>query len=166
MPNIYQLSNDYLMLADRLADTVDEDGAIDESLLPVVSEARELVEKKAQSIGCVVKQIAAYKAQIDDEIKRLNAMSKTLGGRIDYLTGVTSNVLQECGIERIDGIQTVISFRASEQTIIDDESALPGDYMVIKTTMSPDKAKIKAAIKAGQIVPGAHVENKRNIQIK
>lgn len=166
MPNIYELGNDYLLLANRLADTTDEDGIVDMGLLPVVSEAKELVESKAVSIGCVVKQLSTYKAQIDEEIKRLIAMSKTLGNRIDYLTDATSEVLQACGIERIDGIKSVISFRHSEQTIIDDESEIPDEYMATKITVTPDKTKIKNAIKAGQAIPGARVIEKRNIQIK
>lgn len=166
MPNIYNLRDDYLMLADKLADTINDDGAVDMTLLPAVSEAKELVESKAQSVGCVIKQLVAYKAQIDDEIKRLTAMSKTLGGRVDYLTGAVSNVLQSCGIERIEGVQTTISFRASEQTVIDDESEIPDEYIATKITTSPDKTKIKNAIKAGMSVPGAHIESKRNIQIR
>lgn len=166
MPNIYQLGEDYLLLANRLADTADEDGVVNMELLPAVSDAKELVQSKATSIGCVVKQLDTYKKQVDEEIKRLKAMSDTLSNRIDYLKTATSAVLQACGIERIDGVQTVISFRASEQTIIDDEIALPEEYLTVKTTMSPDKTKIKEAIKAGQVVPGAHIESKRNIQIK
>ncbi|MDE7406447.1 MAG: siphovirus Gp157 family protein [Clostridiales bacterium] len=166
MPNIYKLGDDYLMLANRLADTADEDGVIDTTLLPVVSEAKELVESKAASIGCVVKEISAYKAQIDDEIKRLTAMSKTLGNRIDYLTGATSAVLQACGIERVNGVHAVILFRRSEQTVIDDESELPDEYTTTKITVTPDKTKIKNAIKAGQAVPGARLVEKLNIQIK
>lgn len=166
MPNIYKLGDDYLVLANRLADTTDEDGIVDMGLLPVVSEAKELVESKAVSIGCVVKQLSTYKAQIDEEVKRLTAMSKTLGNRIDYLTEATSEVLQACGIERIDGVQAVISFRRSEQTIIDDESELPDEYTTTKITVTPDKTKIKNAIKAGQAVPGARLIEKRNIQIK
>ena len=46
MPNIYKLGDDYLMLANRLADTTDEDGVVDMGLLPAVSEAKELVEVK------------------------------------------------------------------------------------------------------------------------
>ena len=125
MPNIYKLGDDYLMLANRLADTSDEDGVIDPSLLPVVSEAKELVESKAVSIGCVIKQLNTYKAQIDEEVKRLKAMSDTLGNRVDYLKNATSTVLKHCGIERIDGVHAVVSFRRSESTVIDDEDELP-----------------------------------------
>lgn len=166
MPNIYKLGDDYLMLANRLADTTDEDGIVDAGLLPIVSEAKELVQSKAVSIGCVIKQLSTYKAQIDEEVKRLTAMSKTLGGRIDYLTQATSTVLQACGIERIDSVQAVISFRKSEQTIIDDESEIPNEYISTKIETKPNKTKIGDAIRAGIIVPGAHIESKRNIQIK
>lgn len=166
MPNIYKLGNDYLMLANRLADTADEDGVIDPSLLPVVSEAKELVESKAVSIGCIIKQLNTYKAQIDEEVKRLKAMSDTLGNRVDYLKNATSTVLKHCGIERIDGVQAVISFRKSETTVIDDESELPDEYIATKITTSPDKTKIKNAIKAGMVVPGARVVEQQNIQIK
>lgn len=166
MPNINKLGNDYLMLANRLADTADEDGVIDPSLLPVVSEAKELVESKAVSIGCIIKQLNTYKAQIDEEVKRLKAMSDTLGNRVDYLKNATSTVLKHCGIERIDGVQAVISFRKSETTVIDDESELPDEYIATKITTSPDKTKIKNAIKAGMVVPGARVVEQQNIQIK
>lgn len=166
MPNIYKLADDYLMLADRLADTADENGIIDESLLPAVSEAKELVESKAQSIGCVIKSLRAYKAQIDEEVKRLKAMSDTLKNRIEYLEEATSSVLQQCGIVRIDGVQTVISFRRSEQVQFSDESEIPDEFMATKVTVAPDKPKIKAAIKAGITVPGAYIAECQNIQIK
>lgn len=166
MLNIYQLADEYLRLADKLADTVDEDGVVDMGLLPVVSEAKELVETKAMSIGAVVKQLRMYMTQIDEEVNRLTAMRKTLDGRIDYLIHATSAVLQECGIDRIESVHTNISFRASEQTIIDDESEIPAEYKTTKITTSPDKTKIKSAIKSGTNVPGAHIESKRNIQIK
>lgn len=166
MPNIYNLGDDYLMLANRLADTADEDGVIDPSLLPVISEAKELVESKAVSIGCVVKQLAADLAQYKAEEARCAAIGKVISNRINYLTGAVSNVLQACGIERIDGLHATISFRASEQTVIDDESEIPDEYITTKITTAPDKTKIKNAIKSGLTVPGAHIENKRNIQIK
>lgn len=166
MPNIYQLGEDYLMLADRLADTADEDGAIDMSLLPAISEAKELIQSKTTSIGCVVKKLLAYKAQIDEEAKRLKAMSDVLGNRVESLKNATSTVLQRVGIERIYGVHAVISFRRSESTVIDDEDELPDEYIVTKVTKTPDKTKIKNAIKAGLTVPGAHVAETQNIQIK
>lgn len=166
MLNIYQLSDDYLMLADKLADTADEDGVVDESLLPVVSEAKELVKQKGESIGGVIKTLSARKSEIDIQIERLKQMSDVLDSRASYLKNALSEVLQRCGIERIDGVHSTISFRASEQTVIDDESELPEEYIVTKIETKPDKTKIKNAIKSGAVIPGAHIESKRNLQIK
>ncbi len=166
MPNLYQLSTEYLALADRLANTADEDGVVDESLLPAVSEARDLVESKATSVVCVIKELAAYKAQIDAERDRLKAMSDTLAKRIEYLTENTSDVLQKCGIVRIEGVHATISFRKSESVEVCNQDQLPEEYLVKKVTVSPDKAKIRAALKSGAEVPGAYLESHNNIQIK
>ena len=166
MPNLYQLGNDYLMLVNRMQNTADEDGVVDMALLPAIGDAKELVEQKGVSIGGVVKTLSARKSEIDTEIERLKQMSDVIGSRITYLKNAVSEVLTQCGIERIEGIHATISFRASEQTIIDDESEIPDEYIATKITTTPDKTKIKNAIKAGQDVPGARIESKRNIQIK
>ena len=41
--------------------------------------------------------------------------------------------------------------------VVDDESALPDDYVRVKTTISPDNVAILSALKEGVEVPGAHM---------
>ena len=59
-----------------------------------------------------------------------------------------------------------ISFRKSIQVQIDDEAALPADYVTTTVTTKPDKTAIKKAIQAGEDVTGASLVENRNIQIK
>ena len=59
-----------------------------------------------------------------------------------------------------------ISFRKSEQVAIDNEADLPEEYKREIVTIKPDKTAIKSAIKAGKGIPGAHIEECINIQIK
>ena len=73
---------------------------------------------------------------------------------------------EKTGTDSVKGVSASVSFRASELTVIDDESEIPEEYIVVKTTTAPDKTKIKNAIKAGVVIPGAHIESKRNIQIR
>ena len=73
---------------------------------------------------------------------------------------------QGLGFEKINGLTAAISFRKSEQTIIDNAKLLPSEFVKEKVTYAPDKTAIKNAIKAGQDVPGAHIETVNNIQIK
>ena len=50
--------------------------------------------------------------------------------------------------------------------MIDDFDKLPADYKVTKTEVVGDKAGIYKALKAGETVPGAHLEDNRSVVIK
>ena len=59
-----------------------------------------------------------------------------------------------------------VSFRKSVAVSIDDEKALPADFVVETVTTKPDKTAIKKAIQSGQEVSGASLVENRNLQIK
>ena len=82
------------------------------------------------------------------------------------MTKTLSMACQGLGFDKINGLTAAISFRKSEQTIIDNAEMLPSEFVKEKVTYAPDETAIKNAIKAGQDVPGAHVETVNNIQIK
>lgn len=46
----------------------------------------------------------------------------------------------------------------SVSVIIDNQNAIPDEYVDVATVVAPDKAKIKKAINEGIDVPGAHLE--------
>ena len=50
--------------------------------------------------------------------------------------------------------------------VVDDASVIPDRYMVTKTTVTPNKTAIRKALKAGEEVPGVHVEPTRKTVIK
>lgn len=62
--------------------------------------------------------------------------------------------------------RTKIGFRKSTQVQIDDEGALPPDFVTTTVTTKPDKTAIKKAIQAGQAVAGAVLVENQNLQIK
>ena len=61
---------------------------------------------------------------------------------------------------------TKIGFRKSTQVQIDDEGALPPDFVTTTVTTKPDKTAIKKAIQAGQAIAGAVLVENQNLQIK
>ena len=69
-------------------------------------------------------------------------------------------------VDKIESPLLKISFRASESVEIDDVDSIPAEYMVTKTTTQPDKVKLKSAIKAGELIIGAHIQVNKNLQIK
>lgn len=167
MPNLYLLAQEYKDLENALLDSSDEEtGEVDIDIFSAVEKAQGTFEEKAIAVATVFRNLGTYSGNIDAEIKRLKAIKKRVDRQQERVEDYLTQACEMTGTESIQGIYANISFRKSEQTVIDDESVLPEEYVIEKVTYSPDKEKIKAAIKAGQEVQGAHIEIKNNIQIK
>ncbi len=167
MPNLYLLAKEYQDLENALLDTADQEtGEVSVDIADALEKIQGTFEDKAIAVATVWRDLGAYSGTIDNEIKRLQALKKRVDREQDRVQAYLKQACEMTGTVSIRGIYANISFRKSEQTIIDDESALPKEYVIEKLTYSPDKTKIKNAIKAGREVSGAHIEVKNNIQIK
>ncbi len=167
MPNLYLLAQEYKDLENALLASADEEtGELDIDISKAVEKAQGTFEEKAVAVATVYRNLGTYSGNIDAEIKRLQALKKRVDREQDRVKEYLTQACEMTGMESIRGVYANISFRKSEQTVIDDESVLPKEYVIEKITYSPDKTKIKNAIKAGQEVQGAHIEVKNNIQIK
>ena len=76
--------------------------------------------------------------------------------------------MEATGIEKISGPGVELSFRKSSAVVVDGTDLIPAEYMRTKPAPEPepDKKAIADAIKAGVEVPGAHLEQRRSLQIK
>ena len=68
--------------------------------------------------------------------------------------------------QKFSTARCAVSFRRSEMVEIDEEGAIPAEYMTETVKRTPDKVAIKAAIKAGQEISGCHLTENQNISIK
>lgn len=165
--SLYSLTDECRSLYDALMASVDEEtGEVDISLVNALAERQEAWEDKAVAVACVYRSLDEDAARVGREIERLTAMKKRLERERDRVKEGLSAAFTALGVEKVKGMYADISFRASEQTVIDNADAVPEEYMTVKTTYTPNKTAIREAIKAGKEVPGAHLEQKKNIQIK
>lgn len=165
--SLYSLTDECRNLYDALMASADEEtGEVDISLVNALAERQEAWEDKAVAVACVYRSLDEDAARVGREIERLTAMKKRLERERDRVKEGLSAAFTALGVEKVKGMYADISFRASEQTIIDNADTVPEEYMTVKTTYTPNKTAIKEAIKAGKEVPGAHLEQRKNIQIK
>ena len=164
--NLWKASDEYFQLCEQLYNSTDEDGVVDAEAFENMVAARETFEAKAVACAMVYRQLEKDIADVDIELNRLKELKDSLSKKKQRLANSLSDACVKTGVDSIKGVYANISFRVSEETIIDDESQIPYDYITEKITYKADKTKIKEAIKAGQIVPGAHIERKKNIQIR
>lgn len=170
MENLYGITGDVLALYDACSASADEDtGEVDISLVEALAERQEAWEKKAVEVACVCRALDEDAERVAREIARLTAIKKRLETNRDRVKKGLSDACAALGVESLKGMYANISFRKSEQVVPDFEGAeetIPDEFMRVKVVREMDKVKIKAAIKEGRTVPGAHIEVRKNIQIR
>lgn len=118
---------------------------------------------KLESIACWVKNLAAESKAIADETKALTERKCAADNKAARLTALLETELSG---QKFETAKVSVTYRKSTLTIIDKEEELPAAFVRTKTVTEPDKTAIKDAIKAGTVVPGAHIEEKLNMSIK
>ena len=108
---------------------------------------------------------AAYRQQ---QAKRLVELARSEEARADALEDSLVVVLTKLqpAATRFSFPHHELTSRKSQAVEIDDEDALPAEWLALKTTSQPDKAAIKEALKAGHPIPGAQLISRRSWRIR
>jgi hypothetical protein len=124
-------------------------------------------EGEADATCWVIEHLRGHAAYRQQQAKRLTELSRSDSSRADALEDSLVLVLT-----RLQPTSTRFSFpnheltsRKSQAVEIDDEDALPSEWLSFTTTSKPDKAAIKEALKAGRQITGAQLVSRRSWRI-
>jgi hypothetical protein len=122
---------------------------------------------KADATCWVIEHLRGQAAYRQQQAKRLSDLARSDAGRADALEESLVLVLT-----RLQPSATRFSFpnheltsRKSQAVEIESEALLDPEWLCVKTTFSADKTAIKAALKAGQLIPGAQLISRRSWRI-
>ena len=166
MSNLYQIDAAIENAIERLFDTVNEDGEVEEGTAAELEELKAERAQKLDNIGAYIKNIEADVDAIKAEIKTLQDRAKVKQNKIDRLEDYVAKSLKANNESKFESARVVFSFRKSVSVDITNADMLPKKYIVKKTETAPDKTAIKEALKAGKVVKGAQLVEKQNLQIK
>lgn len=162
---LYEISGQYRQLAEKLA-TMDLDAQTVADTIEA-SGLTDALQEKAQGVELVARAAEIHCPAIDAEIARLQALKahrqKVAQGLRDYL----KLQMENAGIERIECPLFKLTIKKNPPAVeVLDDKQIPAGFWVTPEPKPPeariDKTAIKAAIKAGQEVPGARlVQNSR-----
>lgn len=168
-----QVIDGELALAAELLDTDDpaqEQTAIAliEQYLEAAQHTKSALADKADNICRYIDHLQAVAQFRKDQAKRLADLAAADQRRAQSLTDYMLKVLT--GLHPTESKFSLptheLRSRRSESVEIDDEGLIPDDMFRTKTTREPDKASIKAALKAGQQIAGARLITRTNWSIK
>jgi hypothetical protein len=159
----------------RLADQLEADepeqqqaaiASLEEAFL-VEEGNREALARKADATCWVIDHLRAQTHYRQQQAKRLVELAKCDQRRADALENTLVFVLT-----RLQPAATRFSFphheltsRRSEAVEISAEDELAPEWLRITTATAPDKGAIKAALRAGQQIPGAQLVARRSWSI-
>lgn len=118
--------------------------------------------EKIRNIALWYKDLLSDAEAIKREEQQLNQRRRAAENKALQLKSYLANVLDG---EKVKEPQFAISWRKSQAVNITDEKKIPAMYLVPQAP-KVSKTEIKKALKAGEDVPGAELQDNVSIQIK
>jgi len=167
LPALYTIAQEYRQQSAQLAE-LDLD---EQTLADTLESIQWPIEAKAQAVAAVIGNMDAAANMVKEFAKRKADEAKAMQARADRLRQYLLDNMLACGISEIkatDGSMTLRTRQNPASLVIDDAGAIPGNLYIYPDAPAPypDKAAIKAAIKAGEDVPGVHLEHGMRLEIK
>jgi len=123
---------------------------------------------KALSVIHVVQNMDSDVEALDAEIKRLTERKKVIKNKQDSIREYLRTNMEANEITKIEcPLFTITLAKGRDICVIDDGDSIPDEYVDVQVVQKPDKAAILKALKAGDDIPGAHIEkSKTSLRIK
>lgn len=164
--SLFEIDSNIRSFIDALYSSVDEDGCIVEGDFERLEELQMARETKIDNIALYYKECIASADALKKEAALLKKRADSAEKKAERLKTYLSNSMINSGNLTHESSKCKITFRSSKSVVIDDVDALPKKLITKKIEYAPDKKAIKEAIDEGKKIKGAHIEEKKNIQIK
>lgn len=187
--SIFKIRQDHMSL---LAEIEENDGELSEDMLSALRLNEEDFKNKAISYAYVIKKMDAESDVIATEIKRLQSLKSKADKKSDLFRKLIDEGMQQFGYDKVESETLKISYRKTSPVELKDnfadnilqyvkvdfqinpelsekasEAGITEEVIAIfNVTATANKEKIKEQLKAGVKIPGASIEEKKNIQIK
>lgn len=163
--NLFKLNQNFDTIVAMIDD---EDNEINEQTLFDTLESIKLSrEVTLDNIATLIEKNKAYAVAYAEKVKQLQSEKKRLEKVNDSLQSYMTQAMDQADLKELKTENHVLKSRNYKASVVvDDTSVIPEQYMVTKTTVTPDKTAIYKAIKAGEEVPGVHTKPNRKTVIK
>lgn len=144
------------LLLDAVNEKFDDD---EDAALTVVEGETSFLEVVDEALARLA-VLNAYEDGIGATIKRLAERSGRLQTQAERIKGSLMMAMDTVGMKKLERPTATLSLAKSpDKAIITSEVDLPSGFLVEKTTVTPDKKAILAALKEGTAIPGAELSN-------
>ncbi|MEX5606864.1 siphovirus Gp157 family protein [Pseudomonas protegens] len=145
MTELYALTGQMAALA-ALADTDDE--GLRQAIQDTMDGIKGEFEVKADSIVMLRRNIEGDIDAIDKEVDRLNELKRIKKNTVGQISDYLRRNMEAADIKSIKRPLFTITLALSpEKVIVDDEKAVPDEFVSLKSVITPDKKTIAVRLK-------------------
>lgn len=145
MTRLYALTGQMAELA-AMADTDDE--GLRQAIQDTMDGIKGEFEVKADSIVMLRRNIEGDIDAIDKEVDRLNELKRIKKNTVGQLSDFLRQNMEAADIKSIkQPLFTITLALSPEKVIVDDEKAVPDEFVSVATVIAPDKKSIAARLK-------------------
>lgn len=166
--NLFDLSHQYQAALDAAIDP--DTGEIRaEDAFAALDSLGDALEAKAINVAAYIRNLEAEAAAVKSAAKDMQARADRLSGHADDLRQHLASSLQVAGLTEVKDPRFVIKVRHNPPSVhVLDQQAIPAAYLRYPEPPAPqpDKTAIKAAIQAGESVPGVQLVRTTKVEIK
>lgn len=160
---IYEIPGALRDLLDRL-DADPDTGEVDGEALAAYAEYNAAAAEKLEGTACYVRELKAEADAIKAEEERLAKRRKALENKSERLKNYMMPALEAMG-GKVKGVMASVRIGKSQAVTVFDLDALPDAFKRVVTKVDPDKVALKKAIKSGEVIPGAALEDRQSVVI-
>ena len=166
---LYEITSEMRALDELFLSCIDEEpGEVkDDGVIDILEQELQIqLQTKGAGIIKSFKNSEAMLNGVDEEIKRLQALKKSISNQINSRKEYIVRNMEMMGITKIETELGNLSLRKSKSVNIYDESLIDKKFIEIETKEKISKTEIKKAIEAGENVQGANIVEKNSLNIK
>lgn len=160
---IYEIPGALRELLDRL-DADPDTGEVDGEALAAYAEYNAAAAEKLEGTACYCRELKAEAEAIKAEEERLAKRRKALENKSERLKAYMMPALEAMG-GKVKGVMVSLRISKTQSVTVFDIDALPDAFKRVVTKVDPDKMAIKKALKSGERIPGASIEERQSVVV-
>jgi hypothetical protein len=163
--SLYALASEYEIIAEKLMESDLDEQTIKDTLESASGD----LETKAVNVAMFIRNLESGAEQIKLAKKGMEEREKKLQSKADSIKQYLFDNMKRVGITKIDSPYFSLSIKKNPpKLVIDDAGQIPTEMYIYPPPPPPhpDNAKIKEALKNGEVIAGAHLEQGERLEIK
>jgi hypothetical protein len=163
--SLFQIASEYREAADKLAELDLDPQTMADTLESLGGD----LEEKSKNTAFVVRNLEAAADQIDAAVEEMGRRAAAIRKNAERVREYLMSNMIFAGVKKLETPYFVITVRDNPpRVVVTDEQTIPPQFFVEPTPPPAklDKKAIAAALKAGEHIPGVHLERGQTVQIK